>query len=600
MATADELLAGAMTEVEQVLTINWETRTIDIPKKLTNLGVEYDDDTKHLKFKAPRYYHGTDLSEFRVAVGYWNANEEPDVHYPKDIVVDDSTLTFTWVVGPHAYIKRGNVEFLVYMLTTNAEGATEQRVGTTSHFLPVLKGGDPSQTVGEYHYDAITSAVLAGLQMAQNTDLKGEPGYTPVKGKDYFTEDERNEFAELIVRDHNGVFANALKGTVSGEVIRVDDVSPIEHTVRARVRGKNLVPLGYKTSHQDVARNEDGSVQFTSDGVLTEYHEMRIINIGDKTLYLEPGTYAFNLIGAPIGAHFVIGGGCASYMERQYGTLVVEQGGYIDYIIVRFAKGYAYDCTVYPMLVKGDVIPTEYEPYIDPASVTVTACGKNLLPYPFTDKTVIRKGVTFTDNGDGTITLNGTAEATTSFVLFNGEMPVNGIYTMSGLTGGSGSTYYIQPVCSDKAHPGLTDGSITYEWYGLTLNRLQLSVVVGTTFSNVKVKPMFELGDAATSFEPYIAAEYTPAANGSVDIVSVSPTMTLMTDTPGLTIEAEYSKDINCLHAAEVEKEVAELDNRMDNVESELIEITNGIPLRDRKTGKVYTVYVTDGKLMMD
>lgn len=564
MATADELLAGSMTEVEQILTINWESRTIDIPRTITNLGVEHDDDTKHLKFKAPRYYHGTDLSEFRVAVGYWNADEEPDVHYPKDIVVDDSTLTFTWVVGPHAYVKQGNVEFLVYMLTTNADGATEQRVGTTSHFLPVLKGGDPGQTVGEYHYDAITSAVLAGLQMAQDTDLKGEPGYTPVKGKDYFTEDERNDFAELIVRDHNGAFANALKGTASGSVIRVDDVSPIEHTVKVRVAGKNLVPLTYKTAHPDVTRNEDGSVQFTSDGVLDAYHEMRIINIGDNTLYLESGTYAFNLIGAPIGAHFIIGGGCASYTERPSGTLTVEQAGYIDYIIVRFAKGYEYDCTVYPMFVKGDVIPTEYEPYIDPTSVTVTACGKNLI-----------------DVGDVSLTdyTGYYYEISTDFEPVAGEQYVLSLDLTcdampTSVAIGCGVNAFeseLTPFCA-KDFDASGHVEVPFTW-NITEENIQkgetkLAIRVpryieSTTFSATIRNFQIEVGETATKYEPYTETAYTPAADGTVDIVSISPTMTLYTDTPGVIIEAEYSKDINCLHAAEVETRLQKVEDTL-------------------------------------
>lgn len=548
MATADELLSGSTGEVEKVLTIDWESRIIDIPKSITNLGVEYDDDTKHLTFRAPRQYHGADLSTFRIAVGYWNADDEPDVYYPdmSETQYVDDYIIFTWIVGPHAYTKNGDVRFLVYAhqgLPTDDDGVTK-RVSTTLHSLPVLPGGDPEQAFVEQHYDAITAAVMEALEQAQNTDLKGEPGYTPVKGVDYFTDEELERFGEDLVRSHNGAFANALKGTASGAVIRVDDVSPVEHNVKTRAQGKNLVPLGYKSAHPNVVRNEDGSVHFTSDGVLDGYYEMRIISIGDKTLYLEPGTYAFKLIGAPAGAHFVIGGGCATYIESPSGTLTVEQAGYIDYIIVRFAKGYTYDCTVYPMFVKGDVIPTEYEPYIDPTSVVVYRCGKNLLPYPYDNMTKTLKGVTITENADGTFVANGTATGEcVYFLLDNGTRYYKGKYTFSGISGGSTSTYYVQPVI-DGVYQDAIFNPTTLELDG-RLTRVGFYIKPGAVLNNMKFKLQIEAGDKATAYEPYVGDEYVPAADCFVDISSVSPTMTLMTDTPGVTIEAKYSKDIN-------------------------------------------------------
>lgn len=42
-------------------------------------------------------------------------------------------------------------------------------------------------------------------------------------------------------------------------------------------------------------------------------------------------------------------------------------------------------------------------------------CGKNLLPYPYPQTSKVESGVTFVDNGDGSITANGTATATMGF-----------------------------------------------------------------------------------------------------------------------------------------------------------------------------------------
>ena len=45
--------------------------------------------------------------------------------------------------------------------------------------------------------------------------------------------------------------------------------------------------------------------------------------------------------------------------------------------------------------------------------------AKNLLPYPYEEKTKTENGVTFTDNGDGTVLVNGTATANTRYSLDN-------------------------------------------------------------------------------------------------------------------------------------------------------------------------------------
>ena len=53
-------------------------------------------------------------------------------------------------------------------------------------------------------------------------------------------------------------------------------------------------------------------------------------------------------------------------------------------------------------------------------------------------------------------------------------------------------------------------------------------------------KPQLELGSTATAYEPYTAAD------GKVSgVKSLYPTTTLMTDTEGAIIEAEYNRDIN-------------------------------------------------------
>ena len=141
--------------------------------------------------------------------------------------------------------------------------------------------------------------------------------------------------------------------------------------------------------------------------------------------------------------------------------------------------------------------------------------------------------------------MNGTVTKNTAIPLFVGNIRVKGKYTISGLTGGSGATYYIQPYIGDTTVGGTTDGPRTYDWDGV-LTRLNLNVVTGVTFNNLRVSPMVEHGDVMSGFEPYKGTTQIPATDGTVSGLSaVSPTMTLLTDTAGVTIDCEYSRDTN-------------------------------------------------------
>lgn len=73
---------------------------------------------------------------------------------------------------------------------------------------------------------------------------------------------------------------------------------------------------------------------------------------------------------------------------------------------------------------------------------------KEYLSYPYSvftsNKTVTANGITFTDNGDGTITANGTATADVFFIISKSDFTLNpDTYNLSGCPiGGSEETYY--------------------------------------------------------------------------------------------------------------------------------------------------------------
>ena len=240
-------------------------------------------------------------------------------------------------------------------------------------------------------------------------------GPAPIKGVDYYTEADKEEFRNTLSSELLQ-FANAIKGTSSGSVIRVEDVSPVKHPVKAKVTpstakvivsGKNLV-------------NDADTHSFTRFWYLPIY----------------------DIVSGCIGKRIAV-----SY-EMKLDSLVADTNQ---------MSNYAYQGQGVSINSVHEFVPTsEWQRF---SFVT----------------TVVDLGIVNTSYSRGAI----------AFYDKKGE-----------------NVYSIR---------------------------------------NIQI----ELGSEATEYEPYEGATYTPNTDGTVEIVSVSPTMTLLTDNANATIECEYNRDTN-------------------------------------------------------
>ena len=126
---------------------------------------------------------------------------------------------------------------------------------------------------------------------------------------------------------------------------------------------------------------------------------------------------------------------------------------------------------------------------------------ENLLNVSNTDKII--NGVTFTKNGDGTITVNGTTTATTIYnLLENSSLTLKkGTYILSGCpNGGSDSTYKLDiPVGSYPTDYGASTKVIVNE--ETTYNSMRIVIYSGVTLNDVIFKPM--LSKTFHDYVPY-------------------------------------------------------------------------------------------------
>lgn len=126
---------------------------------------------------------------------------------------------------------------------------------------------------------------------------------------------------------------------------------------------------------------------------------------------------------------------------------------------------------------------------------------ENLLKISNTDKTI--NGVTFTKNSDDTITVNGTATATTIYNLLENSSLIleKGTYILSGCpNGGSDSTYKLDiPAGSYPTDYGTNVKVIINE--ETTYNSMRIVIYSGVTLNNVIFKPM--LSRTTADYVPY-------------------------------------------------------------------------------------------------
>ena len=349
----------------------------------------------------------------------------------------------------------------------------------------------------------------------------------------------------------NLLFSNALRGSASGEAVRLTDVSPLEHTLTVKLKSKNLLPFPYfhssMTNQVGIAYtvNSDGTI--TANGTATGRSEF--VLSANKSDWAS-GNYV--LSGCPSG-----GSADTYFLQTINGFsdtgsgLKVNNTAELKRISIIIKKGTTVSNLVFKPQLELGTTPTAYTPYItDFSGVTLKRYGKNLLPYPYKNTNIdyTFNGINYKVKSDGTVVLNGTANEQSYFILA-GLVLNKGVYYLSGCpSGGQGSTYSIYFQYDNFSYYKADYGS----GVKIDINEKKncaVAITIGknTAVSNLIFKPMLEVGSKLTDFEERrTAVAYTPAVDGTVTgVTSISPDMTFLSDTDGIIINAEYNKDLN-------------------------------------------------------
>lgn len=186
-------------------------------------------------------------------------------------------------------------------------------------------------------------------------------------------------------------------------------------------------------------------------------------------------------------------------------TLTQQAGKHYILFILYGVNGY-YTAKIKNLQIEKGATATPYEPYTKTLNAKLDS--KNLINNAKWDgaSPYTHNGVTFTVNADGTVTANGTATGGLA-VYYNRTVlksAANKTFTISGITGGSSTTYRIRVSRKEKAYEDLFDGYKTFTPDG-DIEMIILSINEGVTVNNLVFKPQLELNTTATPYTPYIS-----------------------------------------------------------------------------------------------
>lgn len=432
MSLAYNLAASlAATQPDEDLTtlvINHYTRTISIPKGITTLGVESDDDVLRLNFKMPRYLGTVDLYNFNIRVNYINAVGEDDVYRVTDKAISGDYITFSWLVGPTAVAYKGVTKFNVCMVTTDSNSVVKQEYNTAPVSLPVLEGLECDERVVSEYTDILEQweSRLFGIGDTEEAKLlafsEEQQDIIAEKGAEVLaTIPEDYQTTTKLANEGVRTKADAIICGAEGETITVHDSSD-DHirglrlfgkTSQVKTTGKNLLnnTLTTRTTYGITATTNADDKSITVDGTATGN---AFIEVG--TVTLPAGTYI--LSGCPSGGStstytmYVLINGQYYWNNGSEKRFTVNEEKTIS-VNIRVMEGVAIDnARFYPMVsVEGGA----YEPYTggkpSPSpdypqelfsieDLTVYVCGGNLFNFNgIADTDVIKR------NADGSITV---------------------------------------------------------------------------------------------------------------------------------------------------------------------------------------------------
>lgn len=455
------------------------------------------------------------------------------------------------------YVDAGKEQVKTYFLEVDksTEGGciTQTRIGCGDIEKRYKK------TSGKWtNWESTDKKADSAMQEAQNANANAN------RAQNYA--DLANETATEALNKAN---ANTLKGTSSGNVVLLDDVSDISHKVNVKVKSKNLYDLTKVTPN--------GTLDFTivdnSIVVAATASNIYGFSLKQENMGLEIGkTYTASI--GDITDHASSWGWRIGYQDGTYTnasgngtfTFTVEKELRSLFLYIGFPYSGNKEITISNIQLEEGTTATDFVPFVNVSDVIITKTGKNILS--FTDSfTQTSNGITVSyDKTDGTFTINGKPNSNTinfgsnylrRLLVGKGNAYTLSIEHISGSVVGEVFPNVFVGCADTQSGSNINwtnvkvnnENAIAYRSYGATGDWLRSMwlytspIESAPTFTDYKFRVCLEYGATFTECVAPEITEHTPSADGTVKITSSAPTMTLSTDTDVVIIVAEYNRD---------------------------------------------------------
>lgn len=335
---------------------------------------------------------------------------------------------------------------------------------------------------------------------------------------------------------HDGKFSvlessKYMRGEASGELVSLNDVSPVGHTVGVEVSSKNLA-------------NKDAFVEFPS---VRKY----------LPIELDAGTYYYSsnmhsASGVTFYTGIVVDGSVATENNiavfsgfagtQDTGTFTITERGTYRFLIycsnadIRVALDNVWN-DVWIQIEKG-AVKTPYTPYLaDTSAAKIQVLGKNWYNSTFTIGGLA--GASGNEYENEERVRSGFIEAKQNqFYVFSCED-----YVVTNKHAYDKDKKWIAPMGN-----GVTGKPQTFKTpEGTCFVRIVVKNADETSFTSEDTEALngsnvqIEIGTTATEYEPYRFVEYSQGES----VKSIHPTMNIMTDTEGASVDVEYLRDID-------------------------------------------------------
>lgn len=525
-----------MPSVEELLSVaevDADTRIIRMMPQDELFGVESDEKSERKYFKVHKIVgNGVDLSKLQLRINYQNASKIPngkDMYIVKDATVyNDEWVYFSWELSRKVTQYKGNIYFIVCAIKADSNGNITNEWNTTLAEGKVLEGLEV-ETNQEQQYQA--SDYLEQLKQ-QLLEYSKEIKDTFPSDYTETVENVKDLQSDVEKLDNNKItkfYTNNNGDTVlnDSEDGKIQDLMIYGKSEQAQYNGKNLLNSegsGYQQSGVTLTKNKDGT--YTLDGKPTSGAWWTICRMS-----LDAGQYKITGIGEGTALlHIVVQINDTNYgtTSKQGEIVTIPDNSEYEYAIWIENAGETYNNVILKPMITKDLTATydDFEPYtgVKPSpspeypqeikavvNPVIKTHGKNLLKVTLQDK-MQYDGVTCTNNGDGTYTLNGTATEQTDFYIYGNYDNVARVLIDSR------KTYVVKKSGNSNIqfHVGVANKyTVTCSTEdGLIENKAGISyficrILSGATLNNFTIYPQIEEGSVSTDFKPYQETQAT-------------------------------------------------------------------------------------------